>query len=188
MTVYGYCRVSTEGQADNNSLEAQEAELRAEGATVIYKDVCSGAKMHRPQFDELMSKIQEGDRLIVTKLDRFARTATEGFNMIQKLFDRGIRVQVLNVGTIENTTTGRLILHIFLAFAEFERETIKERMSEGKAVARQKPGYREGRPKKYTKRQLDHALSLLSEHSYKQVAELTGISKSTLIRTKKGRN
>jgi len=71
------------------------------------------------------------------------------------------------------------------AFAEFERDMIVERTQEGKAIARQKPDYREGRPRVYSKKQIEHALKLKETHSYKQVEELTGISKSTLIRAKK---
>ena len=66
------------------------------------------------------------------------------------MLDRGVSVHVLNMGLIDNTTTGRLILHIMLSFAEFEREMIKERTAAGKAIARQKPDYKEGRPKQIT--------------------------------------
>jgi DNA invertase Pin-like site-specific DNA recombinase len=80
----------------------------------------------------------------------FARTATSGFETIKELLDRGIAVHVLNMGLVDNTPTGRLILQIMLSFAEFEREMIKERTAAGKAIARQKPGYKEGRPKQIT--------------------------------------
>ena len=89
------------------------------------------------------------DKLIVTKLDLIARTATSGFETVKELLDRGVAVHVLNMGLIDNTPTGRLIL-IMLSFAEFEREMIKERTAAGKAIARQKPGYKEGRPKQIT--------------------------------------
>lgn len=71
------------------------------------------------------------------------------------------------------------------SFAEFERDMIVERTQEGKAIARQRDDFREGRPNKYNKKQISHALMLLKSHSYKQVEEITGISKSTLIRAKK---
>ena len=89
------------------------------------------------------------------------------------------------MGVIENTPTGRLIFTIMSAFADFERDLIVERTQEGKAIARQKEGFREGRPNKYSKSQMKHALKLLENHSYKQVVEMTGISKSTLIRHKR---
>jgi len=85
-----------------------------------------------------------------TKLDRIARTATSSFETVKELLDRNIAVHVLNMGLVDNTPTGRLILQIMLSFAEFEREMIKERTAAGKAIARQKPGYKEGRPKQIT--------------------------------------
>jgi len=89
------------------------------------------------------------------------------------------------MGLVEDTPTGRLILSVMLAFAEFERDMIVERTQEGKAIAKQNPDFREGRPNKYGKEQVEHALNLLETNSYKQVEALTGISKSTLIRAKK---
>ena len=80
----------------------------------------------------------------------FARTAKSGFETVKDPLDRGVAVHVLNMGLVDNTPTGRLILHIMLSFAEFEREMIKERTAAGKAIARQKPGYKEGRPKQIT--------------------------------------
>jgi DNA invertase Pin-like site-specific DNA recombinase len=90
------------------------------------------------------------------------------------------------MGLVENTLTGNLILTVMLAFAEYERGMIVERTQTGKAVARQDPNFREGRPKKYTAIQMQHAMELLeSGKSYTQVEAMTGISKSTLIRAKK---
>ena len=90
------------------------------------------------------------------------------------------------MGLIENTLTGNLILQVMLAFAEYERGMIVERTQTGKAVAKQDPNFRDGRPKKYTKAQLDLALGLLNAgKTYRQVEEMTGISKSTLIRAKR---
>ena len=77
---------------------------------------------------------------------------------------------------------GRFFLQTLLAVAEMERNIIIERTQEGKAIAKQKEGYREGRPKKFTKAQLDHAMELKKSHSFKQVAEMTGISVATLKR------
>lgn len=71
------------------------------------------------------------------------------------------------------------------AYAEFERDMIVQRTQEGKAIARTKEGFKEGRPNKYNKEQINHALELLKDHSYTQVEKMTGISKSTLIRSKR---
>ena len=184
--IYGYARVSTRGQAkDGNSLEAQENALRSAGATKIYADAFTGTKAHRPELDKLMDSMQSGDTLVVTKLDRIARSATQGIELIQSLLNRDITVHVLNMGLMDNTPTGKLIRNVMLAFAEFERDMIVERTKEGKAIARQNPAFCEGRPKKFSKMQIKHALELLEKYSYKQVQEMTGISKSTLLRAKK---
>ena len=186
--IYGYARVSTKGQAkDGNSLEAQEKALRESGANEIYVDAFTGTKTDRPEFDKLMNKIQKGDTLIVTKLDRFARSMSQGSELVSDLIERGIKVYILNIGVMDNTPSSKLIRNVFFAFAEFERDMIVERTMEGKAIAKQNPDFREGRPKKYSRKQIEHALELLDNNSYKQVEELTGISKSTLIRAKKKR-
>ncbi|WML54328.1 recombinase family protein [Neobacillus sp. PS3-12] len=178
---YGYARVSTLHQ----ELESQLQALMKEGCDKIYSDKFTGTKTDRPQFSKLLQQLQEGDTLVVTKLDRFARTTADGINTIKGLFERGIKVHVLNMGLVEDTPTGRLILNVMLAFAEFERDMIVERTQEGKAIAKQRDDFREGRPNKYTKKQIAHALKLLETNSYKQVDEMTGISKSTLIRAKR---
>lgn len=186
--IYGYARVSTKGQAkDGNSLEAQEKALRESGANEIYVDAFTGTKTDRPEFDKLMKKIQKGDTLIVTKLDRFARSMSQGSELVSDLIERGIKVYILNIGVMDNTPSSKLIRNVFFAFAEFERDMIVERTVEGKAIAKQNPDFREGRPKKYSRKQIEHALELLDSNSYKQVEDLTGISKSTLIRAKKKR-
>lgn len=179
---YGYARVSTVHQ----DLKSQILTLEREGCEVIYKEKFTGTRKDRPEFQKLLNILEEGDTLVVTKLDRFARSTADGINTIKELFDRGIKVHVLNMGIIEDTPTGRLILSIMLAFAEFERDMIVERTQEGKALAKQKEDFREGRPKKFSRKQIEHAIKLKDEegYSYKQVSEMTGISKSTLIREK----
>ena len=185
---YGYARVSTKGQAkDGNSLEAQEKALRDSGAEKIYKETFTGRETDRPELDKLLKGLQAGDRLIVTKLDRIARSAVKGIELVDSLLARGITVHILNMGILDDTPTGKLIRTIFLGFAEFERDMIVERTQEGKQIAREnarKRGevFREGRPNKYTAQQMNHAMELLETYSYNQVAEMTGISKSTLIR------
>lgn len=183
--VYGYCRVSTQMQArDGNSLEAQKKLLLENGAEKIYSDAFTGTKTHRPELDNLLKQLKSGDKLIITKLDRIARSASQGIELIQSLLDKGITVHVLNMGLLDNTPAGKLIRNIMLAFAEFERDMIIERTQEGKAIAKRQPDFKEGRPHLYSKKQIQHALWLLQDHSYRQVTELTGISKSTLIRAK----
>lgn len=182
---YGYARVSTVHQ----DLDWQIQILEKEGCELVYKEKFTGTKKERPEFQKLLKAIKEGDTLVVTKLDRFARSTADGINTIKELFERGIKVHVLNMGIVEDTPTGRLILSIMLAFAEFERDMIVERTQEGKLLAKQKDDFREGRPKKFNRKQVEHAIKLKDDegYSYKQVQEMTGISKSTLIRAKKER-
>lgn len=183
MTVYGYARVSTIGQ----DLEAQIQALEKEGATKIYQEKFTGTKTDRPQLNELLEVLQEGDTLMVTKLDRIARSASQGSDLVKGLIEKGIRVNILNMGIMDNRPTSKLIRTVFFAFAEFERDMIVERTQEGKAIAKQNPNYREGRKPTYTKAQLDHAMKLKETHSFSQVEEITGISMSTLKRESKKR-
>ena len=181
----GYARVSTNAQArDGNSLDAQVLALRNAGAVKIFSDVFSGSKNSRPQLDELLKIIQSGDKLIITKLDRIARSVIDGIQLIECLNAKGVIIDVLNMGIIDNSPTGRLIRNIMLSFSEFERDMIIQRTQEGKAIARQNPNFRDGRPKKFSRVQIEHALELLQNHSYKQVAAMTGISRATLGRAK----
>ena len=183
--IYGYARVSTKGQArDGNSLEAQTKELLSNGASEVISDAYTGSVMDRPELDRLLKRLKRGDTLMVTKLDRIARSLTQGIELINGLIERGIRVHVLNMGVMDNSPTGQLIRNVMLAFAEFERNMIMQRTREGKQIARTKEGYREGRPKKYGRQQMDHAMQLLQDHSYSQVSEMTGISTATLAREK----
>ena len=183
--IFGYARVSTNSQArDGNSLEAQINSLKEAGAEKIFSDVFSGSKNNRPELDKLLKIIQSGDKLIITKLDRIARSVMHGIQLIEKLSDKGIVIDVLNMGIIDSSPTGKLIRNIMLSFAEFERDLIMQRTLEGKAVARQNSDFRDGRPKKFSRAQINHALELLKTHSYKQVSAMTGISRATLERAK----
>lgn len=181
--IYGYARVSTAGQAaSGNSLADQQKQLTKAGCQEIIVEQYTGSTTHRPAFSQLLDKLQPDDTLVVTKLDRIARNAGEGINLINDLMDKGIKVHILNMGLLDSTPTGKLIANIMLAFAQFERDMIIERTQAGKAIAKQKADFVDGRPR-IPASQTDHALELLEEGlSYKQVARKTGISISTLAR------
>lgn len=185
--IYGYARVSTRQQGKHgNSLDDQEQKLKDAGAEKIITDVFTGTKMERPNFDKMKERLAEGDTLIVTKLDRLARTAVEGSVVVRELVERGVVVHVLNMGRADNSPMGKLMVTMLLAFAEFERDMIVERTQTGKEIARNKGIRVDGRPNKYTPDQMRHAMELLADgNSYAQVERLTGISKSTLIREKR---
>ena len=181
--IYGYARVSSVGQKnDGNSLEAQGRELTEKGAEVIFSDAFTGTKEHRPELDKLLSVLCEGDTLVVTKLDRISRSVRQGIDLINGLLDRGVRVHVLNMGLMDNTPTGKLIRTIMLAFAEFERDMIQQRTMEGKQIARQRPGYKEGRKRI----EVDEALfseavekNHAGEMTAKECCAILGISRTT---------
>lgn len=189
--VYGYARVSTKGQArDGNSLEGQKVELLKQNVPEenIYADVFTGTKLERPNFDVLIEKLEKGDTLVVTKLDRLSRSVSQASALITDLLDKGVTVNVVNLGVLSNDSVNTLMRNVLLSFAQFERDMIVQRTQEGKAIAKAtNPAFREGRPKKWSKEQLDHAMELLETHSYSQVTKLTGISKTTLVREKKER-
>ena len=186
---FGYIRVSTRKQArDGNSLEAQREALTAAGAEKIYTDAFTGTRMERPEWDKLRAHLRRGDVLIVTRLDRLARSVSQASGLITDMIDEGVTINVLNLGVLSNDSVNTLLRNVLLSFAQFERDMIVQRTQEGKAVARATdPDFREGRPPKFDTEQLDHAMELLENHSYTQVVKLTGISKSTLIRERKRR-
>lgn len=127
-----------------NSKQGQTEALKAAGCDKVYYEHFTGTKMDRPEFTKLMGELKAGDTL--TKLDRFARTAADGANKIKELMARGVTVHILNMGLIENTPTDRLMIQILLAFAEFERDIIMERLNDGKAIVKaNNPEWREGR-------------------------------------------
>lgn len=145
--IYGYARVNTKGQDKyGNSLQDQEAKLKAAGCAEIYHDSFTGTKMDRPEFSKLLALLQPGDTLVVTKLDRFARTAADGAKTVQELLSKNINVNILNMGKADDTPMGKLLITVLLAFAEFERDMIVERTQAGKAVAKANdPDWKEGR-------------------------------------------
>lgn len=185
--IYGYVRVSTSKQLkDGNSIEDQVAKLKGAGAQEIVIDSYTGTTTARPNFKKLLERLQQGDTLMVTKLDRFARSAIEGGVIVQELHEKGIKIHILNMGIADDTSMGKLIVTMLLAFAEFERDMIVERTQSGKVIARANGKRVDGRPKKFKPEQIEHAMKLLNEgNSYTEVERMVGISKSTLIRAKR---
>ena len=183
--IYGYALVNASGKKGGvNCHDAQVQALQEAGAAEIISDVDSGLAAERPELNRLLSHLRRGDTVMVTRLDRIANSLNHGLTLIDELRKKGIKLHILNMGVIDESPNGRMIRNIMLSFADFERSMAMRRTREGKAVAREKPGYREGRPKKYNQKQMDHAMNLLEEHSYTQVASMTGISKATLAREK----
>lgn len=150
--IYGYARVSSKGQdLYGNGLDVQENALREAGATKILRESFTGTKKHRPELDKLMTMVEPGDTVVITKLDRIARSAKQGLDIVDEFLDKGVNLHVLNMAKFDNTPSGKLMRTVFFAFAEFERDMIVERTGEGKAVKREyDPDWREGRKRKET--------------------------------------
>ena len=174
---YGYARVSNTDQKLENQIDL----LKSAGADKIFREKYTGTTTQRPEFQKLLNELEANDTLIVTKLDRFARNTTEALELIQKLFKQNIKVNILNMGVIDNTPTGQLIFTIFSAFAQFERDLIVTRTQEGKMYAREHdPNFREGRPRTYSDEQIQLAYELRQQGmTYKMIARKTGISERT---------
>jgi DNA invertase Pin-like site-specific DNA recombinase len=183
--IYGYARISTFKQIAGNGLEDQKNVLRSRGCDEIIIEQFTGKTTDRPKFNKLLSQLTNGDTLMVTKLDRLARSASEGNEVIQSLIGKGVTVVIDNMGTLSNKPMDKLMVTMMLAFAEFERTLIIERTQAGKEIAKTKAGFKDGRPKKYNEHQIQHGLNLLKDNSYTKVEAMTGISIATLARAKR---
>lgn len=177
----GYARVSTNEQ----ELASQIERLKNAGAEKIYSEKYTGTKRDRPKLDELIRVLSAGDELIVTKLDRLSRSVQQGTTLISELQEQDIVVNILNMGRIDKSPNGSLMLNMFLAFAQFERDMIVQRTQEGKEYQRQhNPNYRDGRKPKKTPQQIKEILDYLETHTYKEAARLFEVDKSTIVRYK----
>lgn len=170
---YGYARVSTIGQAlHGTSLESQKEALIKAGAEMVYADAYTGTTKHRPELEKLMSVLREGDEIIVTKLDRISRSLADGLSLVETFREKGVTVNVLNMGRFDDSPNGKLMRSIFFAFAEFEHDMILCRTQEG--LARKKEaGWKPGRKKKDVK---------IEEGNVQEQCKALGISRATYYR------
>ena len=154
MTVFGYARVSTDGQ----SLEAQVRELRTAGAGRVYREKISGAVSDRAQLRRVLAALGKGDVLLVTRLDRLARSTRDLLNTLAAIAEKGAGFRSLRDTWADTTTPhGRLMLTVLAGLAEFERELIRTRTGEGRERAKAR-GVRLGRRPKLTPHQRREAL------------------------------
>src|SRR5262249_48708563 len=159
MPFFGYARVSTRDQ----DLAAQDAELRAAGCAKVFKEKASGAKTDRPELAKVISRLEPGDVLVVTRLDRLARSARDLLHVLDELAKRGAGFKSLKDAWADTTTPhGKLMLTVLGGLAEFERELIRARTGEGRKGAQER-GVRFGRPRKLTAHQRDEALQRLRQ-------------------------
>jgi DNA invertase Pin-like site-specific DNA recombinase len=179
VTVYGYARVSTGGQ----SVDAQARQLRAAGAGKVFREVASGAKTDRPQLRRLVSELAAGDVVMVTRLDRLARSTRDLLNTLAAIGDRQAGFRSLADGWADTTTAhGRLMLTVLGGLAEFERELIRTRTGEGRARAKA-AGKSLGRKPKLTPHQKQEAICRRDEGaSVREIARTYNVSPSTISR------
>ena len=158
MTIYGYARVSTDGQ----TLASQDAQLHAAGCVKVYEEKVSGAKTDRAELGKLLRRLERGDVLVVTRLDRLARSTRDLLNILHQLGERGVGFKSLADAWADTTTPhGRLLVTMLAGIAEFERELIRARTGEGRTRAKAR-GVKFGRPSKLTAHQRQEALQRLA--------------------------
>jgi DNA invertase Pin-like site-specific DNA recombinase len=179
MTIYGYARVSTDGQ----TLAAQDAALHAAGCAKVYSEKASGAKADRAELRKLVSRLGEGDVLMVTRLDRLARSTRDLLNVLDELARRGAGFKSLADAWADTTTPhGRLMLTVLGGLAEFERELIRARTGEGRARAKAQ-GVHMGRPPKLTPHQRREAIARRDAgEALMDIARTYGVSHTTIGR------
>jgi DNA invertase Pin-like site-specific DNA recombinase len=179
MTVKGYARVSTDGQ----TLEAQQEALRAAGATLVFAEKQSGAKTDRAALARCLASLERGDTLLVTKLDRLARSTRDLLNTLATIGDAGASFRSLGDPWADTTTPhGRLILTVLGGLAEFERHLILARTSEGRIRAKAR-GVRFGRKPKLTKHQQTEAQTRIAQgETLMAIARSYNVSHMTISR------
>ncbi len=185
--IYGYCRATTPKQIEQGYLEDQKNRIQERYFdSIIYNEKTLDMNI-KPEFEKLMDEIQSGDTLVVTSLDRFAKSIEDACKIVKELREKNVDLHILNIGLIDNSILGNIIYDTFAAISEFDKALLVERIQTGKNKAKKSSGFREGRPKKYSQETIDEALNMLNSYSYRKVEEMTGISKSTLIRAKKAK-
>jgi DNA invertase Pin-like site-specific DNA recombinase len=179
MAVFGYARVSTDGQ----TLASQEAELMAAGCAKVYAEKVSGARTDRAELAKVLKRLERDDLLVVTRLDRLARSTRDLLNILHAVADKGAKFKSLHDPWADTTTPqGELLVTILAGFATFERHLIKARTDDGRKRAKD-AGVKFGRPRKLTPRQRQEALDRLAKgDSLVDVARTFGVDPTTIGR------
>lgn len=188
--IFGYARVSTIDQ----HLESQIEQLNKYGVDKIYKEKKSGANTNRPELQKLLDVIRHGDKIVITKMDRLARSTHDMLDIINDFEKKGVGVVILNMGgdTLDTTSPiGKLMVTVMSGIAEFELGMIKERQREGIAQAKRRGAYK-GKPRKYTEKspKVKHAMALLADRdnnnmTVNEISDITGISRASIYRIKR---
>lgn len=176
----GYVRVSDTDQSENLQIDA----LKQAGCDVIYGDHgVSGSIKKRKGLDELFASLNEGDTLVVWKLDRLGRSTIHLLQLLDALRKRNVDFQAITQGIDTTTSIGRMLYGQLAVFAEFEREQIRERTKAGMAAAKAR-GVHIGRPRKLTARQIEQVRASLKIENFNlsKLAKFYGVSAATLLR------
>jgi DNA invertase Pin-like site-specific DNA recombinase len=179
MATFGYARVSTDVQ----DVSAQRAQLHAAGCAKVYSEKVSGARSDRAELQKVLRRLEPGDVLMVTRLDRLARSTRDLLNMLDTIAKAGAGFKSLGDAWADTTTAhGRLMLTVLGGLAEFERELILARTGDGRARAKAR-GVRFGRPARLTPEQRREALQRLAEGATQaDLARSYNVSQSTISR------
>lgn len=174
----GYARVSTLSQNPNRQIDL----LKEHGCEEIFVDKCTGKTIHRSQFEELKRFARKGDIVYVESWSRLSRSVHDLINIVKYFDDKQVRLVSLKENFDTSTPQGKLMLNVFAALSEFELDLIKERTNEGIKAAKAR-GQKMGRPIK-SEQKIDMAIRLKAsgEYSMKEIAEMTGLSVSTIYR------
>lgn len=179
--IIGYARTSTMEQ--KSGLEAQLRDLQAAGAEKTFHESVSSVA-ERPQLHAALDYIRDGDTLLVTKLDRLARSISDLLSIINQVRTKGAQLRILNLGLETETATGKLMIGVLGSVAEFERDIMLERQREGVAKAKAAGKYKGRVPT--ARRQSGKVLELLAAgQTQGQVADALGISRSSVQRIKR---
>lgn len=175
----GYARVST----DDQTLDQQRAALKAAGCKSLFEEKASGAKRDRPKLAAMLDQLRAGDVVMVTRLDRLARSTRDLLDIAERLGAAEAGLRSLAEPWADTTSpAGRMVLTIFAGIAEFERSLIHERTSSGRAAAKAK-GVRFGRPPALSAEQITLAKKLIDEgQPARSVAAMLKVHPATLYR------
>lgn len=182
--IVGYARVSTQDQ----SLDSQLDLLKAAGCERIFEEKASGSKDDRPELQRAIDMLRPGDKFVVYKLDRLARSTIKLISTLEEIQKRGVEFKSISDNIDTSSPAGKALFQMLAVFAEFERNIIIERTNAGLAAARAR-GRVGGRPKTPQKT-VHQALTLYDskQYSISQITEMTGVKKSTLYRALAERN
>jgi len=180
MAIYGYARVSTVGQ----TLEVQKAQLAAAGATKVFAEKASAKEAaKRPELERLLDRLEAGDVLVVSKLDRLARSTRDLLNIVHRIDNAGAKFRSLQDAAFDTTTpTGKLMLHVLAGIAEFERALILERTNEGRARAKAEGKEFGRKPKLTAHQQREIVKRLAAGETTRDLGASYRVDQSTIVR------